>query len=99
MPGLLVLWPEDGWHLAQELSKALVLIRNNETTLSLEPPQFTCSIPAWTSKRAFQPVLSASACTHAKMHTHTHTRTCAHAHLAIPAPIWELSLHLKLKPP
>lgn len=86
MPGFLVLRPEEGWHSAQELSRALVMIGNNETTLG--PGFFTSCLynlpfpsPAWT----FQESISArqtSVLLLVYMHTDTHiTRVHRNIHV------------------
>ena len=93
MPGLLVPWPEEGWHSAQELSRALVMVRNNETTLS--PGFFTIYLlhsqprpPRGHLSQTSVPLVIHThtyMCTHKHAYTHSHTYAdaCSHAHTNI----------------
>ena len=81
LPGLLVPWPEEGWHGAQELSRALVMIANNETTLS--PRFFTIyllhSQPGPLRQHSGQ--TSVPLLVHTNMHVYTHIQVpTAHTH-------------------
>lgn len=83
MPRLLVPGPEDGWHSAQELPTALVMIRDNETTLS---PGFLAvcllhSQPGPPREHCSQFSMPVIVCTHIHVHPpHTGTHTHVHPH-------------------
>lgn len=95
MPRLLVPGPEDGWHSAQELPTALVMIRDNETTLSPGflavcllhsqpgPPREHCSqfsMPVIVCTHMYTHHTQADRHTHACTPTHIYTNTQAHTH-------------------
>lgn len=82
MPGLLVPWPEEGWHSAQELSRALVMVENNESTLS--PGFFTIYLlrsqprpPRGQFSQISVPLLVHKQ-TCIRTHIYVHTQTCIH---------------------